>query len=58
MSIVYITTTWLARHRRPAAASRRRALARLTLMMARDEQVRPRPPVTLPGPPRDRKSVV
>jgi hypothetical protein len=49
MSIV--TSIWFARHHLPAT-SRRRALVRLTLMLARDEQVRPRPPVTLPGPPR------
>ena len=51
MSTAYITLTLFARHR-PAATSRRRALVRLTLMLARDEQVRPRPPVTLPGSPR------
>jgi len=48
MSIIAI---WSARHR-PAAARRRRALWRLMLMLRRDEQVRPRPPVTLPGSPR------
>jgi len=51
VSTAYITLTLFARHR-PAATSRRRALVRLTLMLARDEQVRPRPPVTLPGSPR------
>ena len=52
MSTAYITLTLYARHRRPAATSRRRTLIRLMLMLRRDEQVRPRPPVTLPGPPR------
>jgi hypothetical protein len=50
VSTAYITLTLFARHR--PAANRRRALVRLTLMLARDEQVRPRPPVTLPGSPR------
>jgi hypothetical protein len=50
MSIV--TSVWVARHQLPAT-SRRRALVRLMLMLRRDEQVRPRAPVTLPGPPRN-----
>ena len=49
MSTAYFTSTLFARHR-PAAASRRRALWRLMLMLRRDEQVRPRPPITLPEP--------
>jgi len=46
---ITITLTLSARHRRPATTSRRRTLVRL---LTRDERVRPRPPITLPGPPR------
>jgi hypothetical protein len=54
MSITHAApASWFARCRRPAAADPRRALmlARLARMLARDEQVRSRLLVTLPGRP-------